>query len=118
MKNTHFLFFVILVFVSVLGLSKPCLVNAEAQFNVEQAISAGNHQALSKYYRSQAEAQKALAETHDKMRISYQNSPSHYNSADAHMMAGHCEDLRVQALKMAELYNNLAIQEERLEAIK
>jgi ribosomal protein L13 len=115
MRKAFPLFFILLIF--ILGLSKISSVHAEAPFNIEKIITSGKHKDLAKYYRAQAEDQKALAETYNKMKIRYQNNPVHYPSAYAPLMVRYCEDLRAQALKRVELYNNLAIQEEKLGAI-
>ncbi len=111
MKKTLCFFFLTLIFIS--GADIISTVGAEPQFDVIKKITEGDHRTLAQYYRSQAEIQRRLINTHDKMRIAYENNRVYYNQEDAHIMVGHCEDLKVQALKMANLYDNLAIQEQR-----
>ncbi|MBZ0123382.1 MAG: hypothetical protein K8F31_05805 [Roseovarius sp.] len=82
-------------------------------FDVEKAIAGGDHKGLAEYYKSQAEAQRKTAEMHDQMKIAYRNSHVHYKGSE-NVMASHCGDLKFQALKMAEQYDALAKQEEKL----
>lgn len=110
--------YLLLFFIFTVSAHLAPIAQAQQKFDVKKAIAAGDHQALSKYYQTQAEAQRKLAELHDRMRLSYQNDPVHYTKSDAHNMAGHCENLRVQALKLANTFDILALQEKRLEAVK
>jgi hypothetical protein len=90
--------------------------NVHAQsgsFDVEKAIAAGDHKGLAEYYQSQAEAQRKIAAMHDKMKTAYRNTHVHYKGIE-NVLAGHCGDLKFEALKMAEQYDALAKQEEKL----
>jgi 7-cyano-7-deazaguanine synthase in queuosine biosynthesis len=82
-------------------------------FDVEKAIAAGDHKGLAEYYQSQAEAQRKIAAMHDKMKTAYRNTHVHYKGIE-NVLAGHCGDLKFEALKMAEQYDALAKQEEKL----
>lgn len=100
----------------VLAFGSFTISNARAQsgsFDVEKAIAAGDHKGLAEYYKSQAEAQRQIAAMHDKMKTSYRNTHVHYKGTE-NVLAGHCGDLKFEALKMAEQYDALAKQEEKL----
>lgn len=88
-------------------------VHAEQTFNVEKAIAAGNHKGLADYYHSQAEEQKKITEMHDKMKTEYRTSHVHYKGSE-NVLAGHCGNLQLKSREMAEEYEKLAQQEERL----
>jgi hypothetical protein len=88
-------------------------VYAQSTFDVDKAIASGDHKGLAEYYKAQAEAQRNVAAMHDKMKTAYRDSHVHYKGSD-NVMAGHCGDLKFQALKSAELYDALAKQEEKL----
>lgn len=102
----------------VLGVSFSLAPIAKAQsFDVEKSISSGDHKGLAEYYKSQAEAQRKIAEMHDKMRADYKNNHNHVHyKGYENVLAGHCGNLKFQALKMAEQYDALAKQEENLAA--
>ena len=103
-------------FLFALVFSPYTISNVHAQsssFDVDKAIAAGDHKGLAEYYKSQAEAQRTIAAMHDKMKTAYRNTHVHYKGSE-NVMAGHCGDLKFQALKMAEQYDALAKQEEKL----
>ncbi|HKY64006.1 MAG TPA: hypothetical protein VJR29_11350 [bacterium] len=113
-KAAQFFMAVILVF----GISLSIAPKTRAQsFDVQKAIEAGDHKGLAEYYRSQAETQRNVAAMHDKMKTEYRKSHVHYKGIDS-VMAGHCGDLKFQALKSAEQYDALAKQEEKLGTAK
>lgn len=108
----------VLTLLFVLGSALLVLSPSYGQsFDVQKAIGAGDHKALAEYYKSQAEAQRNIAAMHDKMKIAYRDSHVHYKGSE-NVMAGHCGDLKFQALKAAEQYDALAKQEEKLVTAK
>lgn len=109
-----------LFFLFALVLSTYTISTVHAQsgsFDVEKAISAGDHKGLAEYYKSQAEAQRKIAEMHQKMKTAYRDTHVHYKGSE-NVLAGHCGNLRLQALKMADQYDALAKQEEKLAGSK
>ncbi len=90
---------------------------AQQKFDVEKAISSGDHKGLAEYYKAQAEEQRKIAAMHDKMKVAYRQTHVHYKGIE-NDLAGHCGDLKFEALKMAEQYDKLAAQEEKLAAPK
>lgn len=102
--------------VALFILSSGLALGARAQaqsFDVDKAISTGDHKGLAEYYKSQAEAQRNIAAMHDKMKVAYRESHVHYKGSE-NVMAGHCGDLKFEALKAAEQFDALAKQEEKL----
>jgi hypothetical protein len=82
-------------------------------FDVEKAIASGDHKGLAEYYKDQADAQRKIADMHDKMKISYRESHIHHKGTE-NVLAGHCGNLKFQALKMAEQYDAMAKEEGKL----
>lgn len=105
---------VALLFALVFSTFTISTVHAQtSSFDMEKAIAAGDHKGLAEYYESQAEAQRKIAEMHQKMKTAYRNTHVHYKGIK-NVQAGHCGNLKFQALKMAEQYDALAKQEEKL----
>lgn len=88
-------------------------VRAEQSFDVEKAISSGDHKGLAEYYRSKAEEQRKIAEMHEKMKTSYKNTHVHYKGSE-NALATHCGNLQIKAREMADQYDKLAQEEEKL----
>lgn len=103
------LFILSMVFAVILPIAKA----DHKSINVEKAISKGDHKALAEYYRSQADAQKKIAEMHDEMKTEYRKTHVHYKGIE-NTLAGHCGNLKSQALKMANEYETLAKEEEKM----
>lgn len=82
-------------------------------FNPQEAIEQGDHRALANYYRSLAEEQRRVADMHQTMKTNYRNTHVHYKGIE-NTLAGHCGALQRKALQMAEYYDRLAAQEEKL----
>ena len=112
MKKITF-FSLFLFFVLALSSFRPNLLHAQTSFDADKAIAAGDHKGLAAYYKSQAEAQRKIAEMHKKMKTSYRDTHVHYKGTE-NAMATHCGNLQLQAEKMAEQYDALAAQEEKL----
>lgn len=106
-------FSLLLLFVLAVGSFKPNMIHAQASFDVEKAIAAGDHKGLADYYKSQAEAQRKIVDMHKKMKKNYSGNHAHYKGYE-NVLAGHCGSLQFQAEKMAEQYDALAAQEEKL----
>lgn len=98
----------------LLAVSAPLLLTAGEPFDVNKAISTGDHKGLVEYYRSQMAAEKKAAEFHDQMRREYAKSTAPH----AHLQVLHCEKLYLLSLKQAQTYEWLTIQEERLGAVR
>ena len=88
-------------------------VHAQASFDPQKAIAAGDHKGLANYYKSQADAQRKIADMHDAMRANYGKDHVHYKGSE-NVMTGHCMNLKGQALKSADDYDALAAQEAKL----
>lgn len=101
----------LLAFVMAMGMASPVI--AQQSFDVEKAIAAGDHKGLADYYKTQAEAQRKVAAMHDKMKVSYRDTHVHYKGTE-NVLAGHCGNLKEEALKSADQYDDLAKQEELL----
>lgn len=86
---------------------------AEPSFNIEKAITAGDHKSLAEYYHAQANEQKKIAEMHQKMKTEYRDTHVHYKGYE-NAMAGHCNNLQLKAQEIADQYEELAKQEEKL----
>lgn len=113
MKNRSS-FKILIALLLVLGGSVSLASMASAQaFDMDKAISSGDHKGLADYYKSQAEAQRKTVEMHKKMKTSYRESHVHYKGTE-NVLAGHCGNLQFQAAKMADQYDALAKQEDRL----
>ncbi|GEM_PF-3450028 len=117
MKTKHSLLKIVAVFLSIagFGISMSSVTYAQPAFNVQKAIAAGDHKGLAEYYQSQADAQRKIAAMHDDMKVAYRNTYVHYKGTE-NVLAGHCGNLKLQALKMADQYDALAAQEEKLAA--
>ncbi len=104
--------FSFLVFV-VFALAAFQNVHAQANFDVQKAIASGDHKGLADYYKSQADAQRKIADMHDAMRANYGKDHVHYKGSE-NVMTGHCMNLKGQALKSADEYDALSAQETKL----
>ncbi len=112
-RNLGVVFFILAL---VLSLQSVSQVQAQASFDVQKAIAAGDHKGLTEYYKSQADAQRKIAAMHDSMKVAYRDTHVHYKGTE-NVLAGHCGNLKLEALKMAAQYDELAAQEEKLAAI-
>jgi hypothetical protein len=117
MKKLLSLSLLSLIIVLALSIHSTSAVSADQPFDVEKAIASGDHKGLADYYKTQAEAQRKIAEMHDKMKTEYRESHVHYKGTE-NVMAGHCGNLKFKALKMAEQYDDMAKQEEKLASQK
>lgn len=97
--------------------SLSSFAQAETSMDVEKAISSGDHKGLAEYYKSQAEAQRKTVEMHKNMKKTYTGQHAHYKGYE-NVLAGHCGNLQFQAAKMADQYDALAQEEEKLAAKK
>ncbi len=88
-------------------------IHAEQTFDVVKSIAAGNHKGLAEYYRTQAEEQKRITKMHDKMKTEYRTSYVHYKGTE-NVLAGHCGNLQLKSREMAEEYEKLAQEEDKL----
>ncbi len=109
MKKLISSFFVLSMFFAV---ALPIAKADHKTIDVEKAISKGDHKALAEYYHSQADAQKKIAAMHDEMKTEYRKTHVHYKGIE-NTLAGHCGNLKSQALKMADEYEALAKEEEK-----
>lgn len=86
---------------------------AEQPFDVGKAIAAGDHKGLADYYKAQADLYRKKAEEHDAMMADYKKGHAYYKGMENSFQA-HCEKLKKDALSMAEKYNAMAAEEEKL----
>ncbi len=88
-------------------------VQAQSNFDVDKAISAGDHKGLAEYYKSQADLYRQKAAQHDNMHADYKKSHVHYKGME-NTFSAHCLSLKEDALKTANQYDAMAKAEEKL----
>lgn len=103
-------FFVILTMVV-----QPVATQAAGDFNVQEAISKGDHKGLAAYYKEKAEKYRKRAAKHETMEADYKKSHVHYKGME-NTMAIHCKALKAKALEAATQYEEMAKAEEKLAA--
>lgn len=110
MKKRISTLFSILSVLTLLFMSTLSHAHSGDAFDVEKAIHSGNHQALAEYYRAQATLQRKEAEKHKKMETIYITS----QEKEVSYLSKHCVNLANETSKMAEIYEQLAQEEEKL----
>lgn len=85
---------------------------AQQNFDVQKAITNGDHPALADYYQNQAQRYRELAEQHQQMEKEYRISPG--GKIKGSRGGYHCRKLRSLALKSAKTYESLAEAEKKL----